>query len=162
MSIKNCMEHKSLKFLWELISFSLLLENLEKAQELAANVYELSIDLPTELEEQVVEFWSTGDESLIKKIALTSVKQHYFNDEQHIILIGLLVEKSLLTINDAALMLASISVPYSNMDAHIKRVIDAVWLVNEDSNYGAMGAGDDSLLQDALKDAITVAKHVCA
>lgn len=150
------MESKDIQFLWDLIKFYWITIDLKKAKKLASDIYELGINIPNDLEGVIVEFWSNGNELAIQKIALICVKQHYFDVEKHIVLIALLVEKNLLSLNDAGSLLIGINITEdeSNVSDEIKRVIDVAWLINEDSNDGVMEAQDDSLLKDALSEVV--------
>lgn len=150
------MGSKDIQFLWDLIRFFWLTIDPKRAKELAASIYEMGINIPNNLEGMVVEFWSNENELAIQKIALTCVKEHYFDIEKHIVLIALLVEKNLLGLNNAGPLLTGINITEndSNVSDEIKRVIDVAWLINKDSNDGVMEAQDDSLLQDALSKVV--------
>jgi len=146
------MKSKDIQFLWNLIKFCWLTVDIGKAQKLASDIYELDINIPDNLEGMVVDFWSNRDDLVIGKIALICGKHRFFDVEKHVILIALLVEKNLLSLNDAGPLLTGINITESesNISNELKRVIDVAWLINEDSNDGIMEASDDSLLQDAL------------
>lgn len=150
------MDIKALEYLWKIISLCWLSHNFEKARELASTIYDLLLDFPLAIEELVVEFSEGGNRSAIDRLAFLLAKNRSYAAEQHVTLVGLLVRKELITINEAAELLANLDTLQleSKIAERILRVKDVAWLVNEDVKDGVMEAGNDSLLKEALESVV--------
>ncbi|MDD2816967.1 MAG: hypothetical protein PHP00_14745 [Thiotrichaceae bacterium] len=140
-------------FLWDIISLCWLKSAPQHAHELASSIYENPFNLSIGLEAIVVDFWANCDEQIIAELALLVVKGYFLNIEQHVVLVALLVEKKLLTINEAALLFKDSEGRYiCDLSPKIQDVIDVAWLINEDADYGFMQPDEDDLLLNSLQE----------
>lgn len=149
------MGNKEIIFLWQLISFCWLHRKSDESLKLASDLYSQPFSLPVELESLVAEYAVTHNECLIRKLGVICANNRYFQTEQHIVLIGLLVEKGLLTIPSAIPLLNGININDSIQISDVaKKVVDIVWLVKEDWKGGFMGPEDDNILELSLKNVL--------
>jgi hypothetical protein len=147
------MGSKEIIFLWQLINFCWLHRKSDESFKLASDLYNQPINLPVELESLVAEYAVTHKEFLIGKIGMICANYRYFQTEQHIVLISLLVENGLLTITSAIPLLNGINLNnVTQMSDAAKKVVDVVWLVKDDWKYGFMEPEDDNLLASSLKN----------
>jgi hypothetical protein len=153
------MQHdKKLDFLWNIIALYWLKNTPQPAHKLAATLYEQTFDFPYELEADIVDFGCNHDEKVLEKLALSVVNEYYFSMEKHIVLVALLVEKKLLSINEAALQLDYFVIE-STPSLQIQEVLDVAWLINEDRKDNFMQPDADDLLSNALQAVLRVTKN---
>lgn len=154
------MEIKSLEYLWKIISVCWLSNNIEEAKEFALIMYDCLLDFPQEVEELLVDFAETDSKYTIDDLACYLAKNRSFAAEQHTILVGILIKKKLISINEAAELLSTLGLSTlqlkSKTASKILRVKDVAWLINEDAKDGLMDADHDSLLEEALIDLVDV------
>jgi hypothetical protein len=151
--------NKKLDFLWALFAFFWLKNQPKQAYELAATLYEQPFDFPNKLEADIVDFSYNHDEKILEKLALSVIDEYEFSVEKHIVLVALLVEKKLLSINEAALQLDYFGVE-STPHLQIQQVLDVAWLVNEDRNDNFMQPDKDDLLSEALQAVLQVVESL--
>ena len=150
------MNNKTLEFLWELINLFWFSQNIEKSKQHASKIYNVIFDMPNELEELIFEFSQSGNSSAIENLALATAKNRYFSTERHVIIVGILKEKELININEAAQLLGNLDTfkLEPNLAERVRRIQDVVWLVNEDFKDGVMAVNNDSLLAEALSEIV--------
>jgi hypothetical protein len=114
-------------------------------------MYEQGFYFTPIFENFILKLWETKDIQYVFSIAKEAVIQRIFNIEEHVFIIAILVEKKQLNICDAARLLI-FETPYNSVSPteKVRRVIDVVWLVNEDNKDGVMAPSDDNILLDAL------------
>lgn len=141
------------KKLFNLIESVRLEGNLETAFFLANDMIEQGEDLPLDLETNLIALISDCNEVSFVELSKNVLSKNMLNDYvKNIKLISFLVEKSWLSLEDAALLLSSIPhVERGKLPQHFSKVVEVADLVCEDSRDGFMEVNDDDLLINTLK-----------
>lgn len=150
MSLAN----NELQFLWHLFNLYFFMGKRDSALEWVASMYESCLDLPTQLESLLLEYWETGKESALVDAALIAVRQNYFGVDRQVMLTAWLVKGGGLGIEEAADLLIFPGARLEDFSDAIRRVIDVAWLLNQDKKDGVMSPSQDSLLVDTLRDVL--------
>lgn len=146
------LENSQSQFLWQLFQLYFI-NGLDKdALKRVGTMYECSLDFPKVLESLLLSYWEDGKDVALVEAAIMAVRQFYFEPEQHILLIAVLVERSLIDVNEAASLMVFAGKNPETFPKSIQHAIDVAWLINQDVKYSAMNAEQDSLLKDTLRN----------
>ncbi len=148
------LEKNQLQFLWHLFHLHFLNGASKEALAWVASMYEVCGDLPEALESLLLKYWKEGEESALIDAGAMAARLFYFETEQQVILVSLLVERKGLEIEEAASLLNSRGVNLDTLPKSIGNAINVAWLVNQDSQLGVMSPEQDSLLKDALQSVV--------
>ncbi len=119
----------------------------------AGNIIELGLDVPQELESQLINFMSEGNEAAFVLLSKEVLSKNYLGDYfENIKLIAFLAKKEWLPLKEVARLLSSVPhVERAILPSHFVKALDTADLVCEDLSDGFMDVEDDDLLSDALK-----------
>jgi hypothetical protein len=153
------MKQNSTDFLWEIVFHCWIAKDFKESKRIAGNFYNLNINVPVEIEASILEVAEGNFSDAICQVALYLVRNRSLSEDRHVILTGLLLQKGVFSIDEAANLLSGIKPIKSSSDItrKINHVIDVAWLVNEDSKDKVMHPGDDGLLRTAFEE---LASHV--
>ena len=142
-------------FIWCLLFLYFVKELTSEAKELVSSMYDQEFDIGSECEDLLLQFWEQGESSSLIDLAKNKLRLQSFDIEKHVLLIAALVDKKLLSINNASLLLdVNVGDEHNVLRPPIQNVLDVAWLTNEDSKGGFMEPVDDDLLFDVLKNAL--------
>jgi hypothetical protein len=139
------MDSRESELLWAFLE-----SRLKGAAEALAYECLSDIQWPADIEGPLLDYSEAKTESALLNIARACAKARYFSVPRHVFLVAVLLERDEINIRDALSLLSSLPADRGGHNAHIQRVFDVVWHINEDEKDGLMKADGDSLLSSAL------------
>jgi hypothetical protein len=138
-------------FLWRLFLFYFVERAPEKVSQWVSSMYENNIEFKTNIENKLLDIWSSYEENKVIELVKESIKLSLFGVEKQVYLIAHLLKCEETTVNDASHMLRSL-VKYDSPELipEVRNVLDVAWLINEDEEDNIMLPEDDDVLKVAL------------
>ena len=132
------LDDTSLDYLWTLIILHSSKNGLNNSKNLASEFYNYSLEVPSKIEELIVQFSVDGNHQLFDEIKIICAKQYYFDLCKHTILVSNLYADTNIDLKESADLLKVFRGRNLNKisDIRISDVFDAVWLVCEDVDFG--------------------------
>lgn len=140
-------------FIWEMLLVFFLNKSTTKVIEIVSSMYEQEFTFSESLEGLLGKLWEESNSAVICDIAKQALKQGLFSTEQHYYVVSMLLDNSAIDIDEALKLLELSTVElYEELDIKVRRVVDVLWLVQEDEKDRVMSPGDDDMLKNALEE----------
>jgi len=158
------MKQSETNYLWDILRLALFLEKSNEAQQLANNVYDLSRDLPSTVESEVVDYGVRGGKDPLIKIALALIGEPQFDGVERFILITFMVVSNELETIEALNYLsdASINKLKKRHRRLLSSLVDIAWHNKQDNEQNFYSVIDQRALRaewdkafEGLKSAAT-------
>ena len=145
----------ALNYLWKLFLFKFNLKDDGQTKNLISALYDKALDLPDELDSLLLNYWRTWDENYLVSALKLVVQRYFFDAERHVILVALLNKETRLTTKELKDLLLLPGKNLAEIHPAIKNVIDTAWLINQNELVGLAASPKDSLLENALSEALS-------
>lgn len=145
---------RALEYLWSLFISKFKFHDELAVSNIISSLYDGGLDLPAELEAQLLLFWQNRDVKYLLEALKVGAQRYYFDLERHVILIAYLIDRNVLAMEEAQQLLSVPARSLAGVRPEIKNVIDTVWLINQDESAGYASSPEESLLRDALREAL--------
>jgi hypothetical protein len=142
----------TLALLWELLQIGLTQGQAPQAALWLNDGYEKLEDVPATLDKLLSDFWSTQQESDFFALAKNCVQSFLFATELQTRLVAVLVDKKILTLDEAFACLSFRTSSAEVSNPSIQKIAELVWLLEQDKKDGFMAHTDDDLLSTALSN----------
>lgn len=138
-------------FLWRLLQLGLIEGEPKQAVDWAASFHDTGIELPTQFEVLVTDYWASADRAVLLSLAQAVLEDFSLDAVHRTRLTAYLFVQGHITVPQAHAFLGFEGVITDDLPSSVRRVADVCWLVRQDLQAGVMGSGDDSLLSEALR-----------
>ena len=143
-------DSKQAEFLWRVVSTGFFKNRANNISRLPSVDSALALDWQPEVEAELLQYLTDGDQASFQSLALTAARKYYFPPNMHAILVAALFETRLIDIREALAMLSSLKEGEESSSTSVRRLLDVVWQINEDEKDGIMSVEQDRLLPETL------------